>query len=466
MVKTVKTDKKKIDMINGPLVSGIIRFMLPIMASGLLQLLYNAADIVVVGKYAGDTAQAAVSSTTSLVGLIINICIGISVGANVVVARMIGAKNKNGIHRAVHTSVLLSMLCGLLAGLIGFFLSRPLLVIMGSPADVIDLSALYLKIYFLGTPANMVYNFGASILRASGDTKRPLLFLSISGVVNVLLNLFFVIVFDMSVDGVAIATVVSQVLSAVMVTVTLVNEKSDIRLEFKKLRIYKRELLNIIKVGIPSGFQSVLFSISNVVLQSSFNSFGSIAMAGCGAAANIENFVYTSMNSVYQASLTFVSQNYGAKNYKRLNQIMWRCLAIVIVVGCVTGYSAVIFSRQLASIYTDEPAVIKIAVERLWVHGTTYFLCGVMEIGSGMLRGIDRSLISMIISVVGACGFRILWIATAFSAFPYLFTLYLSYPLSWSLTSATMFVLYAFFYRKLIKAEANTLQPDADLSAE
>ncbi len=462
--KMTKTGKKKIDMINGPLVSGIIRFALPVMATGILQLLYNAADIVVVGNYAGDTAQAAVSSTSSLVNLIINVCIGLSVGSNVVVARMIGAKNKNGVHRAVHTAVALSLICGFLAGFIGFFFSRPLLVLMGSPADVIDMSALYLKIFFLGTPANLLYNFGSAILRASGDTKRPLIFLSISGVVNVVLNLFFVIVCGMTVDGVAVATIASQFLSAAMVVVVLVREKSDIKLEISKIRIYKKELLNIIKVGIPSGFQSVLFSISNVVLQSSYNSFGSTAMAGCGASGNIEGFVYTSMNSIYQATLTFVSQNYGAKNYKRLNQILWKCTCIVTVVGVVFGYATIIFGEQLADIYTDDPQVISIAIERLWVVCGTYFLCGIMEIGSGMLRGIDRSFFPMCVCVVGVCGIRLLWIGTVFVQFRSLVMLYVSYPISWTLTAATLFVGYAYFYKKLVKSEKS--QPDTDLAAE
>jgi len=459
-----KTGKKNIDMINGPLVSGIIRFALPILATGILNLLYNAADIVVVGRYAGDTAQAAVSSTSSLINLIVNACMGLSVGSNVVVARMIGAKSKEGVHRSVHTAISLSIICGIFTALVGFFFSRSILVAMGSPDDVIDMSALYLKIYFIGTPANMIYNFGASILRASGDTKRPLLFLSISGLVNVLLNLFFVIVFGMNVDGVAFATISSQFLSAGMVLFVLLREKGDIKLELKKLRIYKRELINIVKVGVPSGFQSILFSISNVMLQSSYNSFGSIAMAGCGAGANIEGFVYTSMNSIYQATLTFVSQNYGAKNYKRLNKIMFSCIGVSVVVGVVTGYTAIFFGRQLAGLYSSDPLVIDIAVERLWVISGTYFLCGIMEIGSGMLRGIDRSFFPMAVSIIGVCGFRILWISTFFVRFRHLVSLYITYPLSWILTAAILFIGYAYFYKKLIKSGES--KSDADLAAK
>lgn len=459
-----KTGKKNIDMINGSLISGIIRFSLPILATGILHLLYNAADIVVVGRYAGDAAQAAVSSTSSLINLIVNVCMGLSVGSNVVVARMIGAKNKEGVHRSVHTAITLSLICGLLAAFVGFFFSRTILSAMGSPDDVIDMSALYLKIYFIGTPANMIYNFGASILRASGDTKRPLLFLSISGLVNVLLNLFFVLVCGMDVEGVALATIASQFLSAGMVLFVLLREKGDIKLELKKLRIYKRELINIVKVGLPSGFQSILFSISNVMLQSSYNSFGSIAMAGCGAGANIEGFVYTSMNSIYQATLTFVSQNYGAKNYKRLNKILWSCIGVSVIVGVVTGYTSIFFGRQLAGLYSSDPLVIDIAVERLWVISGTYFLCGVMEIGSGMLRGIDHSFFPMVVSIIGVCVLRILWIATVFGRFRHLVTLYVTYPISWSVTAAVLFIGYAHFYKKLIKNEE--LQPNADLTAE
>lgn len=449
MSTAVKT-KNKIDMINGPLVGGIIRFSLPIMATGILQHLYNAADIMVVGKFAGDVAQGAVSATGALISVITNACIGLSVGANVVVARMLGAKNKNGVHRAVHTAIALSIICGVIATLVGFFSAEYFLNITDCPPEMIELSALYIKLFILGAPVSMLYNFGAAILRAIGDTKRPLIFLATSGLVNVGLNLVFVICFEMSVAGVAIATVISQVLSAGLITVVLIREKSDIRLRITGIRVYKKELVNIVKVGVPSSIQSVLFSVSNVIIQSSYNSFGEIAVSGVGVGSNIECFGYFAMNAVYQAALTFVSQNYGAGNYSRLNKIMVRCIAIVSVIGLVFGGLTIIFGRQLAGLYTNSTDVIDYAMERVMVISSTHFFCGIMEVVSAMLRGIDRSMFPLIVSIIGACGFRIVWIVTIFKWYRSLNTLYISYPITWVLTTVIMFVGYVYYYRKMM----------------
>lgn len=455
---------KKIDMINGPLISGIVRFSLPIMATGILQHLYNAADIMVVGKFAGHIAQGAVTSTVAMVGLITNASIGLSVGANVIVARMIGAKNKEGIRRAVHTSIALSLICGLIISIIGLAFTEPLLNLMGCPREMIDLSALYVKILLLGAPINMLYNFGASVLRASGDTKRPLIFLAVSGLVNVALNLVFVIVFEMSVAGVALATIASQLISAVLVTIVLVRDKGDVKLVIKKIMIYKNELINIIKVGLPSGAQSVIFSLSNVIIQSSYNLFGPVAVSGVGVGGSIDGFVYLSMNAVYQAALTFTSQNYGAANYSRLNKILRSSVLVAVVSGIVVGGITVIFGRPLASIYTNEPKVVEYALERVYIMSSTYFLCGIMDVLSGMLRGINHSVYPMIVSVVGICGFRILWICTVFKYFFSLTTIYISYPLSWIIAFIAMYIGYMVFYKKLIKRSASDFE--ADLSAK
>ena len=375
-------------------------------------------------------------------------------GANVVVARMIGAKNKKGVNRAVHTSIALGLICGIVAAILGFSLAEYFLGLMGCPEEMIELSTLYVQIFFLGAPASMLYNFGAAVLRAAGDTKRPLIFLALSGLVNVGLNLVFVIVFHMSVAGVALATIASQFISAILVTVVLIREKSDIKLTLTAIRLHKKELVSIIRVGVPSGIQSILFSVSNVILQSSYNSFGEIAVSGVGVGANIEGFVYLSMNAIYQAALTFVSQNYGAGNYKRINKIMFRCIIITTVLGIALGGLAIVFGRQLSALYTNSEIVKDYAIKRIIVICSTYFLCGIMEIGSAMLRGIDHSMFPLIVSVIGACAFRIAWVCTVFQRYRYLTTLYVSYPISWILTFTTMFIGYAYFYRRLIKQHA------------
>ena len=457
-MSTAVKEKKKIDMINGPLVGGIIRFSLPIMATGILQHFYNAADIMVVGKFAGDIAQGAVSSTGALISVITNACIGLSVGGNVVVARMLGAKNQKGVHRAVHTAIALSLICGVAAALIGFFFAEYFLTLMACPPEMIGLSTLYVKLFILGAPVSMIYNFGSAILRASGDTKRPLIFLASSGLVNVGLNLVFVILFNMSVAGVAIATVISQFISAFLVITVLVREKSDIKLTLTKIRLHKNELRSIVRVGVPSSIQSVLFSLSNVIIQSSYNSFGEVAVSGVGVGCNIEGFVYLTMNAVYQAALTFVSQNYGAGNYKRLNKIMVRCIIITSVVGLFIGWLTIIFGQQLSGLYTNSQEVIDYAMERVVIISSTHFICGIMEVASAMLRGIDHSMFPLIVSVIGACGFRIAWIFTVFQWYRSLTTLYISYPITWILTTVTMFIGYAYFYRKMMKQRAESQQ--------
>ncbi|MBQ7982869.1 MAG: MATE family efflux transporter, partial [Clostridia bacterium] len=353
------TRKYEMNMCEGPLLSKLVLFAVPLMLSSILQLLYNAADVIVVGKFAGSTALAAVSSTGSLINLIVNLFIGLSVGANVAAARFFGAKDERGVHETVHTAMLLSIIGGIAVGIIGFFCSGTFLKWMDSPPDVIGQATLYMQIYFCGMPASMVYNFGASILRAIGDTRRPLIFLTISGIVNVILNLVLVIVFHMGVAGVAIATVVSQVLSAIFVVVCLIRaEGSAFQLFPRKLRIYRDKLQIMLRTGIPAGIQGSVFSISNVLIQSSINSFGSIAMAGNGAAGNIEGFIYVAMNAFHHAALTFASQNLGAHNLARIRRVAVTCVLIVTVVGLALGGAALLCGEMLLSIYDSDPAVI------------------------------------------------------------------------------------------------------------
>ncbi len=427
----------EIDMTRGPLFGKLISFSVPLMLTGILQLLYNAADMIVVGKYGSDTSLAAVGSTGSLINLIVNVLMGMSVGAGVVVANAIGAGNREKASRATHTAIFISVIFGIGVGIFGVFMARPLLEIMKSPEDVIDLSALYVKIYFAGLPVTMLYNFGSSILRATGDTKRPLYFLILSGMVNVVLNLVFVIVFKMDVAGVAIATVISTAISATLVTICLMRSDGPCRLYVKKLRIYGKELLDMLKIGLPAGLQGSVFSISNVIIQSSINSFGSITMAGSAAANSLEGFVYTSMNAVYQAGLTFTGQNVGAKQYKRINTICAQSLIIVTVVGIVGGIGVYLLGEPLVGIYDSNPTVISEGLKRLGIISVTYFICGAMDLMVGMMRGMGKSLMPMIVTVVGVCGVRIVWIYTVFAYYHSLFWLYVSYPVSWI---ATLFI--------------------------
>lgn len=438
-------DKKyEIDMLNGPLAGKLLLFALPLMASSLLQLLFNAADVVVVGRYAGKEALAAVGSTSSLINLLVNLFVGLSVGANVTAARYLGANDRESVSATVQTSIAIALASGLALTLIGSLLSRQMLVLMSSPADVIDLAALYLKIYFLGMPANMLYNFGAALLRAQGDTRRPLYFLSIAGAVNVALNLVFVICFHLSVAGVALATIISQYISAALVLICLVRDQGALHLELQKLRIDSRVLRRILQVGLPAGFQGTIFSISNVVIQSAVNGFGSTAIvAGSSASSNIEGFVYTSMNAFYQTALTFTSQNYGACRCRRVDRVFAMCAAYAAGFGLVLGNLAYFFGHPLASIYAPgDEEVIAQAVVRLGVICTTYFLCGLMDVPVGVLRGIGYSVVPMVMSLVGACGLRLLWVAFIFPRYNTPAVLYLSYPVSWAITAACHLVFF------------------------
>lgn len=433
----------KIDMTEGPLFGKILKFSVPVVLSGVLQLLYNASDMVVVGRYAPEGSLGAVSATSALINLIINVLIGLSVGTCVIVARYYGEKNDEGISRAVHTSISVSLIGGVLVGILGVLLARPMLTMMGTPPEVIDRSVLYMQIYFCGMPFNALYNYGAAIMRAGGDTRRPMYYLASTGIVNVLLNLLFVIKFDMGVAGVALATIIAQALSAILVFFKLCRSEGADRIRIRKLRISGNELLHIMKVGLPAGIQGSVFSISNVLIQSSINSFGPTVMDANAAASNIDSFVYTAMNGVSQATLAFVSQNYGAAKFKRIKSSVFQTIGITFALGAVLGVLFNIFAEQLIWIYNGDPTVISYGKTRLLIICLPYFLCGIMDVFAGAMRGIGKSTTAMIISLLGACVFRIIWIYTVFSAFRSIECLYLSYPVSWALTDLCYVIIFS-----------------------
>ena len=424
------------DLTSGPLLKKIILFSLPLAASSILQLLFNAADVVVVGRFAGSTALAAVGSNGALINLLVNLFVGLSLGANVVAARCFGAKDDEGVRNTVQTSVTLGLVSGFFLAVVGFFAARVLLELMSCPEDVIGLSTLYLKIYFIGMPMTMLYNFSSALLRAVGDTRRPLFCLAVAGVINVVLNLVFVILFQMSVAGVALATIISQTVSALMVTVLLMKEEGPLHLDLRHLGFHKGALIQILKIGLPAGLQSTLFSLSNVVIQSAVNSFGSTIVAGNSAASNIEGFIYTGMNAFAQAAVTFTSQNVGARRYDNLDRVMRNCLLCAVVVGIVLGGGAYLAGEGLLHFYSTDETVVAAGLARMKVICTSYFLCGIMDTLASCLRGRGYSVLPMIVSLVGSCLLRLVWIATIFQLFRSTTTLYISYPISWLLTAS------------------------------
>lgn len=438
----------EIDMCNGPLLGKLLLFALPLMLSGILQLLFNAADVIVVGRFAGNQALAAVGSTGSLTNLLVNLFIGLSVGTNVLVARYYGAKQEREVEETVHTSIIISIIGGILLAIIGFVAAKPLLVLMDTPADVIEQSVLYMRILFLGMPMMLLYNFGSAILRAIGDTRRPLYFLVVAGIVNVILNLWFVIGLHMGVAGVATATVISQCVSAGFIIYCLFHTQGCYRLQLSKMHMNYDKLAKIAKIGLPAGLQGSLFAISNVLIQSSVNSFGSIAMAGNTAGVNVEGFVYTAMNAFHQTTVSFTGQNLGARQYKRITRILLECLLMVTVVGVVMGNGAVLFGQQILGLYSQDAEVIAYGIHRLEMICTLYCLCGIMDVLCGSLRGMGYGIMPMIVSLLGACVFRVVWIYTIFAWMPTLTVLYLSYPISWALTAAVHVICFLIVKRK------------------
>ena len=441
-------------MTKGPLVGKIILFALPLIASGSLQLLYNAADLIIVGQFAsnGQKALAAVGATNAIINLIINVVIGLSVGASVVVARYLGAEDSDGAHRATHTSITVSLISGLVVGIFGFFSARWLLTMMNTPedGDVLNMAAMYMRIYFIGAPMNMLYNFGSAVLRAMGDTKRPLYFLTIAGVANIIFNFIFVYFLHLDVEGVAIATLISQTISAILVMVCLVKTDGPCKLHFKKLRIYGKEMKMIALVGLPAGIQGSLFSISNVIIQSSMNSFGDIVMSGNTAAGNIEGFVYVAENAFYHAAITFTGQNYGARQYKRTRKVFWITMALTAGVSFVMSTIIYFLGKPLLGIYLPgEDEAIYYGIVRMMIVLIPHLFLGLENTVVGQLRGLGYSLSPMIISIFGICGIRIIWVYTVFQANRTLEMLYASYPISWAITLVATLVLYFIAVKKL-----------------
>ena len=430
----MKKNKYEIDMCNGTIMDKLIAFAFPLMLSGVLQLMFNAVDIIVVGRFSGSSSLAAVGSTTALINVFTNLFIGISLGANVLAARFFAAGREKEMSETVHTSITFALISGIIMAVIGQICAKGALELMGTPEDVIGLSALYMRIYFLGMPFFMLYNYGAAILRAVGDTKRPLYFLIISGVINAVLNMVLVIVFDLGVAGVAIATVFSQMISCVLVLICLARTDASYRLYISKLGMKQEYLEQIFRVGIPAGIQSTVINFSNALLQSSVNSFGSTAMAGYTAANNVLGFLYMSINSVTQACMSFTSQNYGVGKYKRMDRVLLDCLILSVSVALLLGCGAYIFGTQILQIYTEDAQVVQCGLEILSITTVPYFLCGIMDLFPGALRGMGYSAVPMILSIIGTVGTRILWIFVFFPQYRSLYFLFISYPGSWLAT--------------------------------
>lgn len=438
-------------MLQGPLFGSIVSYTIPIILTGILQLLFNAADLVVVGRFCGSVSVAAVGATGAITNLIVNLFIGLSVGAGVTVAQALGAREEEAVHRTVHTALPAALFSGLVLTVVGILFSETFLIWMGTPEDVLPLSAVYMRIYFAGITFTMVYNFSASILRAAGDTRSPLIYLSVSGVINVVLNVVFVTGFHMNVAGVALATTISQGISAILVVAALMRRTDACKLVLTKLRIYLPQLAKIVRIGLPAGIQSSLFSISNVMIQSSINSFGGVLMSGNAAAGNIEGFLYVTINSFHQTAVNYIGQNVGAQQYSRVKKCLWICLGCVSVVGFVLSLLIYGFGPQLLSIYiTDSQEAISYGMIRFAYASLPYFLCGLMDVSTGALRGMGASVTPMIISVLGVCGIRIGWILTIFQI-PQFHTpqcLYISYPVSWTVTFLCQLMAFWWVYRK------------------
>ena len=448
----MKKNKYEIDMCNGSIMDKLISFSLPLMLSGILQLMFNAVDIVVVGRFSGSQALAAVGSTTALINIFTNLFIGISLGANVLAARFYASGKEKEMSETVHTAITLALISGIIMAVVGLVLAKLALELMGTPSDVIELSTLYMRIYFCGMPFFMLYNYGAAILRAVGDTKRPLIFLIISGVANAGLNMILVIIFHMGVAGVGIGTVISQLISCILVLRCLYKSEGCYQLKFSKLRIQKVYLRQIFQVGIPAGIQSTVINFSNALLQSSVNSFGSTAMAGYTAANNILGFLYASVNAVTQACMSFTSQNYGVGKYKRMDRVLINCLILSVVISGVLGCGSYAFGTEILKVYTEDPKVIQCGLEILSMTTVTYFLCGIMDLFPGALRGMGRSGVPMILSIIGTVGTRIVWIFMLFPQHRSLEFLFVSYPASWLFT-IVMQVICFYFVRKQVHAK-------------
>ena len=453
-----KKNRFEIDMCNGPIMSKLISFSVPLILSGMLQLMFNAVDIIVVGQFSGSTSLAAVGSTTALINVFVNLFMGISLGANVVSARCYAMGRREEMSKTVHTAITIALVSGIIMAVIGVIFAKGALLLMGTPENVINLSTLYMRIYFLGMPFFMLYNYGAAILRAVGDTKRPLIFLVISGCINAGINMLLVIVFDMGVAGVAIGTVISQFVSCALVINCLYRTKSSYQLRFSKLKIEKDYMIQIFQVGVPAGIQSTVINFSNALLQSSVNSFGSVAMAGYTAANNVLGFLYVSVNSITQACMSFTSQNYAVGKHKRMDRVLIDCIVLSISVALILGGGAYLFGTYILNIYTSDADVIKCGLEILSITTVPYFFCGIMDLFPGALRGMGYSTIPMILSIIGTVGIRILWIFVFFPMHRSLYFLFISYPGSWIATIVMQVICYMLVRKKI--ASQGTLSND------
>lgn len=447
----MKNNKYEIDMCNGTIMDKLISFALPLMISGMLQLMFNAVDIIVVGRFTGSQALAAVGSTTALICTFTNLFIGVSLGANVLAARFYASGKTKEMSETVHTAILLALISGIAMSVIGILCARESLVLIATPDDIIGQAALYLRIYFLGMPFFMLYNYGAAILRAVGDTKRPLMYLIAAGTANAVLDLILVIIFKMGVAGVAIGTITSQFISCVLVIRCLCKTNTIYKLYISKLRIKKYYLIQILKVGLPAGIQSTVINFSNVLLQSSVNSFGEIAMAGYTAADNILGFLYVSVNSVTQACMSFTSQNYGVRKFKRMDKVLADCAILSIIVSVVIGGGSYLLGHQILGIYTKQEDVIQCGMEILSISTIPYFLCGLMDMIPGSMRGVGYSAVPMILSIIGTVGTRLVWIYGVFPEHRSLYVLFMSYPVSWGLTIVMQAICLVFVRRKIRK---------------
>ena len=454
----MEKNKFEIDMCNGPIMSKLISFSVPLILSGMLQLMFNAVDIIVVGQFSGSTSLAAVGSTTALINVFVNLFMGISLGANVVSARCYAMGRREEMSKTVHTAITIALVSGIIMAVIGVIFAKGALLLMGTPENVINLSTLYMRIYFLGMPFFMLYNYGAAILRAVGDTKRPLIFLVISGCINAGINMLLVIVFDMGVAGVAIGTVISQFVSCALVINCLYRTKSSYQLRFSKLKIEKDYMIQIFQVGVPAGIQSTVINFSNALLQSSVNSFGSVAMAGYTAANNVLGFLYVSVNSITQACMSFTSQNYAVGKHKRMDRVLIDCIVLSISVALILGGGAYLFGTYILNIYTSDADVIKCGLEILSITTVPYFFCGIMDLFPGALRGMGYSTIPMILSIIGTVGIRILWIFVFFPMHRSLYFLFISYPGSWIATIVMQVICYMLVRKKI--ASQGTLSND------
>lgn len=447
----MKNNKYEIDMCNGTILDKLISFALPLMISGMLQLMFNAVDIIVVGRFTGSQALAAVGSTTALICTFTNLFIGVSLGANVLAARFYASGKTKEMSETVHTAILLALISGIAMSVIGILCARESLVLIATPDDIIGQAALYLRIYFSGMPFFMLYNYGAAILRAVGDTKRPLMYLIAAGTANAVLDLILVIIFKMGVAGVAIGTITSQFISCVLVIRCLCKTNTIYKLYISKLRIKKYYLIQILKVGLPAGIQSTVINFSNVLLQSSVNSFGEIAMAGYTAANNILGFLYVSVNSVTQACMSFTSQNYGVRKFKRMDKVLADCAILSIIVSVVIGGGSYLLGHQILGIYTKQEDVIQCGMEILSISTIPYFLCGLMDMIPGSMRGVGYSAVPMILSIIGTVGTRLVWIYGVFPEHRSLYVLFMSYPVSWGLTIVMQAICLVFVRRKIRK---------------